>query len=148
MIRRLPHASNEQGSTLLLIIFYGFLALSLVLVALAATSLYLEHKRLLSFADGAALAGSEAFTLAAVQVGVVGPRPQLRSDDVSAAVDEYLRLVPHDSFEALGVTSAASADGQSASVTLRSWWRPPVLTFVVPDGVPLEVTVVSRAVFH
>ena len=148
MTRRLPHASNQDGSTLLLIIFYGFLALSLVLVALSATSLYLDHKRLLSLTDGASLAGSEAFTLGAVQVGVAGPRPRLRSADVSAAVDEYLSLVPHDSFEALAVTSAASADGQSASVTLRSWWRPPVLTLVVPDGVPLEVTVVSRAVFH
>ncbi|SEN15438.1 hypothetical protein E3O25_13200 [Cryobacterium sp. TMT1-3] len=148
MTGRRPHTSNQDGSTLLLVIFYGFLALCLVLVALSATSLYLEHKRLLSFADGAALAGSEAFTLDAVQVGVAGPRPRLRSDDVAAAVDEYLRLVPHDSFEALSVTSAASADGQSASVTLRSWWRPPVLTLVVPDGVPLEVTVVSRAVFH
>ncbi|MDJ0378562.1 pilus assembly protein TadG-related protein [Cryobacterium sp. PH31-L1] len=148
MTRRLPPASNEDGSTLLLAIFYGFLSLCLVLVALSATSLYLGHKRLLGLADGAALAGSEAFTLDAVQVGVVGPRPSLRSDDVSAAVDEYLRLVPHDSFEALAVTSAVSADGQSASVTLRSWWRPPVLTLVVPDGVPLEVTVVSRAVFH
>ena len=148
MTRRFPRSSNEDGSTLLLTIFYGFLALSLVLVALSATSLYLEHKRLLSLADGASLAGSEAFTLEAVQLGIDGPRPQLRSDAVSAAVDEYLRLVPHDSFEALAVTSAASADGQSASVTLRSWWRPPVLTLVVPDGVPLEVTVVSRAVFH
>ncbi|WP_146071588.1 hypothetical protein [Cryobacterium sp. Y50] len=117
-------------------------------MALSATSLYLEHKRLLTLAAGSALAGSEAFTLSEVQVGVVGPRPQLRSGDVSAAVDEYLRLVPHPSFEALGVTSVASADGQSASVTLRSWWRPPVLTLVVPDGVPLEVTAVSRAVFH
>ena len=148
MNRRLPHPSKEDGSTLLLIIFYGFLALSLVLVALSATSLYLEHKRLLSLADGASLAGSEAFALGSVQVGVAGPRLQLRSDDVSAAVDDYLRLVPHASFEALSVTSAVSADGQSASVTLRSWWRPPVLTLVVPDGVPLEVTVVSRAVFH
>ncbi|WP_104084193.1 pilus assembly protein TadG-related protein [Cryobacterium sp. Y11] len=142
------HAANDDGSTLLLIIFYGFLALSLVLVALSATSLYLDHKRLLSLADGAVLAGSEAFTLDAVQVGVVGPRPLLRSGDVSAAVDEYLALVPHASFEDLVVTSAASVDGLSASVTLRSWWRPPVLTLVVPDGVPLEVTVVSRAVFH
>lgn len=148
MTRHRSPTSNEDGSTLLLTIFYGFLALSLVLVALSATSLYLEHKRLLSLADGAALAGSEAFTLDTVQVGVGGPRPQLRSNDVSAAVGEYLRLVPHDSFEALTVTSAASADGQSASVTLRSWWRPPVLTLVVPDGVPLTVTVVSRAVFH
>jgi hypothetical protein len=141
-------APREDGSTLLLVIFYGFLALSLVLVVLSATSLYLEHKRLLSLADGAALAGSEAFTLNEVQMGVDGPRPQLSSTDVSAAVDEYLSLVPHESFEALSVTSAASADGQSASVTLRAWWRPPVLTLVIPDGVPLEVTVVSRAVFH
>ncbi len=148
MSKRLPLGSNEDGSTLLLIIFYGFIALSLVLVALSATSLYLEHKRLLSFADGAALAASEAFSLDGVQVGVAGPRPSLRSGEVSAAVDEYLRLVPHDSFEGLTATSAASVDGQSATVTLRSWWRPPVLTLVVPNGVPLEVTVVSRAVFH
>lgn len=148
MTKRRPHASNEEGSTLLLTIFYGFLALSLVLVGLSATSLYLEHKRLLSFADGAALAGSEAFTLGTVEVGVRGPRPRLSSTDVSVAVDEYLRLVPHDFFEGLTATSAASADGRSASVTLRSWWRPPVLTLVVPDGMPLEVTVVSRAVFH
>ena len=148
MTTRLPPAADEEGSTLLLVIFYSFLALCLVLVALSATSLYLEHKRLLSLADGAALAGSEAFTLQAVQVGAAGPRPYLRSNDVSAAVDEYLRLVPHASFEALSVSSAASADGQSASVTLRSWWRPPVLTLVFPNGVPLTVTVLSRAVFH
>jgi hypothetical protein len=148
MTKRRPLGSNDDGSTLLLVIFYGFLALSLVLVALSATSLYLEHKRLLSFADGAALAGSEAFTLNAVQVGLIGPRPYLHSADVAAAVDEYLELVPHDSFEELTAMIAASTDGRSASVTLRSWWRPPVLTLVVPEGLPLEVTVVSRAVFQ
>jgi len=148
MTKRLPLGSNDNGSTLLLVIFYGLLALSLVVVALSATSLYLEHKRLLSFADGAALAGSEAFTLDAVQNGLIGPRPYLHSGDVAAAVDEYLELVPHDSFEQLTAMSAASTDGRSASVTLRSWWRPPVLTLVVPEGLPLEVTVVSRAVFQ
>jgi len=148
MSKRLPPPSSEDGSTLLLIIVYSLIALSLILVALSATSLYLEHKRLLSLADGASLAGSEAFSLSAVQLGATGLRPELRSVDVTAAVNEYLRLVPHSSFESLTATSAASADGQSASVTLKSWWRPPVLTLLVPDGVPLEVTVVARAVFH
>jgi len=43
---------------------------------------------------------------------------------------------------------ADTADGQSATITLRAWWRPPVLTLFVPDGLPVEVTAVARSVFH
>ena len=85
---------DEDGSTLLLTIFYGFLALVLILLVVAATSLYLERKRLFSLADGAALVGAEAFALDAVALTPQGPRPTLHSADVADAVDEYLRAVP------------------------------------------------------
>ena len=139
--------TDEEGSTLLLTIFYGFLALVLVLVVVAASSLYLERKRLFTLADGAALAGAEAFELDSVAVEGDLLRPVLTSTDVDAAVAEYLATAPHAAFEGLTVTQAASVDGQSATVSLAAFWRPPVLTLVIPDGVPLEVTAVARSVF-
>ena len=56
-------AADDTGSTLPLVIFYGFLALALVLIVAAASSLYLERKRLFTLADDAALVGAESFDL-------------------------------------------------------------------------------------
>ena len=61
-------AAEEDGSTLLLTILYGVLGLALVLVVVSASSLYLERKRLFTVADGAALAGAEAWRLDSVRV--------------------------------------------------------------------------------
>ncbi|TFD29087.1 hypothetical protein E3T49_11095 [Cryobacterium cryoconiti] len=86
---RLPiRAGGDDGSTLILTIFYGFLAMVLILIVVAATSLYLERKRLLTLADGAALAGAEAFNLGEVTVAGDGSggvlRPALSSAEVWA----------------------------------------------------------------
>lgn len=143
---------DEEGSTLILTIFYAFLALVLILVVVAASSLYLERKRLLTLADGAALAGAESFSLDAVGVtddlsGTV-PRPVLQSAEVRAAAEDYLAAAPHGGFELVELTEAGSTDGQSATVALGGLWRPPVLAFFLPRGVPLEVTAVARSVFR
>lgn len=151
--RRLPiRPGGEKGSTLILTIFYGFLALLLILVVVAATSLYLERKRLLTLADGAALAGAEAFDLGAMAVTVDGSgaelRPSLSSAGVRTAVEEFLAATPDGRMEGLRVSGAASVDGQSATVSLSAYWRPPVLAVLLPAGVPLEVTAVARSVFR
>ena len=138
---------DENGSTLLLTIFYGCLALVLILVVVAATSLYLERKRLFTLADGAALVGAEAFDLDAVAITAHELRPELSSADVAGAVEDYLASAPHAAFEGLTVTQAEAIDGRSATVSLSAYWRPPVLTLVLPAGVPLEVTAVARSVF-
>ncbi|TFC53235.1 hypothetical protein E3O49_00195 [Cryobacterium shii] len=143
---------DEDGSILLLTLFYGFLALVLILVTVAATSLYLERKRLLTLADGAALAGAEAFDLSAVAVTTDSSGPVLRaalvSADVHAAAAEYLDTAPHGGIAGLELAGAASVDGKSATVTLTAYWRPPVLAVVLPAGVPMEVTAVARSVFR
>jgi hypothetical protein len=141
--------ARDDGSTLLLTIFYGFLALVLVLVVVAGTSLYLERKRLFTLADGAALAGAEAFPLDSVAPASDTGRlkPVLSPAEVDAAVRDYLAAAPNGGFEELTVTRATSVDGQSATVSLSAYWRPPVLTLVLPTGVPLEVTAVARSVF-
>lgn len=139
--------AGEEGSTLILTIFYGFLALVLVLLIVAATSLYLERKRLFTLADGAALAGAEAFELEDVRPTASGFRPQIDSADVRAATVAYLEATPGQRFEALQLEQAESTDGLSATITLSSYWRPPVLTVLVPAGIRLEVTATARSVF-
>lgn len=138
---------REDGSTLPLAIAYGMLALLLILVAVAATSVYLERKRLLTLADGAALAGAEAFPLDTVAVASGDLRPVLTDDAVDRAVQDYLDTAPHATFDGLSVTEATSVDGQSATVSLSAFWRPPIVTWVLPTGIPLSVTGVARSVF-
>lgn len=144
-LRRLR--DDETGSTLVLTIFYSFLALVLIFLVVAATSLYLERKRLFSLADGAALVGAEAFELS--DVGVVDGRPSviLESEDVAEAVTRYLARVPDPGFESLALESAHTVDGRSATVTLSAYWRPPVVSLLVPDGIRIEVTALARSIF-
>ncbi len=138
---------NDTGSTVLLTIFYGFLATVLILTCVAATSLYLERKRLFTLADGAALAGAEAFDLDDVTTEAGKLRARLESSRVEQSVQRYLSDAAQAGFEELTLISATSPDGQSATVSLRSTWRPPVLALMLPAGLPLEVTAVARSVF-
>jgi uncharacterized membrane protein len=141
-------AADEEGSTLFLAIFFGFVALVLVLLVVAATSLYLERKRLFTLADGAALVGAEAFTLDSVRETADGWRPELKAADVRAAVTAYIAGNPTQEFESLGVERATTVDGQSSTVTLSAYWRPPLVSLLVPDGFRIEVTAVARSVFN
>lgn len=138
---------GEEGSILPLTIFYAVLSLALILLVVAATSLYIEHKRLLTVADGAALAGAEAFDLDAVEVADDGARPRLQSADVRGAVDDYVAAEGEARFDELALEEAASLDGTSATVRIAATWHPPVVSLFVPDGIRISVTSVARSVF-
>ena len=138
---------RDDGSTLPLTIFFGMLSLLLVLLVIAATSLYLERKRLFTLADGAALVGAEAFDLSEVGLTPGGYRPTLQTPDVAAAVEAYLASTPTAGFDELHLERAETVDGRSATVALSAYWRPPVLTLLVPEGLRIEVTAVARSVF-
>ncbi|PZQ91917.1 MAG: hypothetical protein DI534_02925 [Leifsonia xyli] len=137
----------DDGSTLPLVAFFGFLALVVVLLVTAATSLYLEKKRLFTIADGAALVGAEAFELDAVSLTPAGPRPVLESADVAAAAADYLAGNPAPDLDELAMVRAESVDGRSATVTVSSIWHPPVVTILVPEGLRIEATATARSVF-
>lgn len=147
MTRLLAVMRRDEGSILPLTIFFGLLCLVMVLGAVAATSLYLDRKRLFTIADGAALVGAEAFDLDDVRMTTAGFRPHLTSADVEAAVLRYLATVPAVSAQGVTLTHAGSFDGRSATVTLGTVWRPPVLQALLPAGVPIRVTAVARSVF-
>ena len=149
MLTKQPSARDETGSTLLLTIFYGCLSLVLILVAVAATSLYLERKRLFTVADGAALVGAEAFELDEVSADDAGlMRPTLESEAVQDAVRAYLDGSPVGDFDQLRLDRAESVDGRSATVALSASWSPPMVTLLLPDGIRIDVEAVARSVFR
>ncbi|GAB3616748.1 hypothetical protein GCM10027416_13050 [Okibacterium endophyticum] len=139
--------TDERGSSLILTIFYGALALVIILVVAASTSLYLERKRLLALADAAALVGAEAFDLSTATFDGDKPSVTLESSDVHTAVTTFLDDYPAAQLDNLRLEEAGSIDGKSASVTLSSAWMPPVLTLFVPDGIRLDASSVARSVF-
>lgn len=142
---RLVH--DDGGSTLLLTIFYCFLGITIVLVVVSATTLYLERKRLFTVADGAALAAAEAWALDSVRVDGDQVTIELDDADVRRAAAEYLDDAASD-LDDVVLVRAASDDGRSATVTLRSVWRAPIHNELIPVAVPIEVTVTARSVFH
>ena len=140
-------ANDDGGSTLLLTIFYCFLGLSIVVVVASATTLYLERKRLFTVADGAALAAAEAWQLETVRLDGDRLAIELDTAEVRAAASAYLAEAASD-LDDLELVRAASDDGRTATVTLRSVWHAPLHTELVPLAVPIEVTVTARSVFH
>lgn len=145
MIRTRVLAADD-GSILPLTIFFGMLSLVLILLVVAATSLYLERKRLFTLADGAALAGAEAFTLDSVTLDGSTPTASLDSADVHAAASEFLAENPVTAFDHLELVEADSLDGASATVRVAATWHPPVVSLLVPDGIRLEARSVARSV--
>lgn len=139
--------ADETGSILPFAIFYGVLCLVVVLLAVSATSLYLERERLFAVADGAALAGAESYDLDSVHLVGGSPRPMLEPAEVRAAVVDYLGSAVTDGLDGLHVERATTEDGRSASVRISAVWHPPVVSALVPAGYRIEVTSSARSVF-
>ncbi|MEG0162267.1 MAG: pilus assembly protein TadG-related protein, partial [Aurantimicrobium sp.] len=126
--------SEEEGSSLILIIFAGLIGLAVILGTVAATSLYIERKRLFTVADGAALAAAEAFNLDDVQVINGRASITLTSSAVRSETDHYLQLIPASESKGVSVVSAVTNDGRSATVSLQKTWHPPVVSIFMPEG--------------
>lgn len=139
---------RDDGSILPLIAGFASLGLVVVLLVTAATSLYLERKRLLSLADGAALVGAESFDLDDVELVGQDLRPRLTSAAVARDVVAYLSEAPIGGLEDVRLERAATDDGATAVVSLSSYWRPPVVTLFVPEGVRIDVTAEARSVLQ
>lgn len=137
---------DEEGSSLILIIFAGLIGLAVIIGTMAATSLYIERKRLFTVADGAALAAAEAFNLDDVQVVNGRASVTLTDSAVNAETLHYLQLIPVNESSGVSVVSAKTTDGRSATVTLQKWWKPPVVSIFMPEGLKIDVTSTARTV--
>lgn len=139
---------SEDGSILPLIFGFFAIALALVLIVTAATSLYLERSRLYTLADGAALAGADSFAPDAATVDSDGAvRPQLDGARVKQAASDYLKIATTARQTPVALVSAGTPDGRSARVRLAEDWRPPLFSVFVPHGVHIEVEGSARPVF-
>ncbi|MGV8877295.1 MAG: Tad domain-containing protein [Rhodoglobus sp.] len=149
--RSRPKASisigEEQGSAMLLTIFYAFLSLVLIFLVVAATSLYLERKRLFTLADGAALVGAESYELTDVLLTSNGYRPRLSAEKIAAAVSDYVDARQGSGFTDLHIDEATTYDSASSTVSLSAHWKPPFVSLLVPDGIRIDVTATARSVF-
>ncbi|WP_177235888.1 pilus assembly protein TadG-related protein [Arthrobacter sp. ov118] len=144
---RQPRARPQDGQVLVLIIGFVLTGLLVATVVIAASSVYLEHKKLLSLADGASVAAADSFTLG--QLGSAGGTPSavLSGARVRNAVVDYLgRNGAFARFSALAVApSTGSPDGATAVVVISASVHPPVVNFLVPDGIRIEARSTARS---
>jgi hypothetical protein len=136
---------HEDGQVGVLIIGYLLISLLVVTVVLAVSSVYIGHKKLLSAADGAALAAADNYSIDVGTGSAAGtaPLPALADSGVEEATAAYLSTTGAAArFEGLAVDPATGApDGRTARVVLTAVVRPPIVNFLVPEG----IIVVARA---
>lgn len=138
---------RESGQITIMVIGYLLLSLLVAVVVMAVSAVYIEHKKLLSVADGAALSAADTFKVASIQAEEGEPAPALDSPSVARAAAGYLeRSDAGARFNELDVDAATGApDPRTARVVLTAVVHPPVVNFVVPDGIPIVATADARA---
>ena len=140
-------AGTENGQMTVLIIGFVMLALLVSTVVMAASSLYIEHKKLLSLADGASMAAAGSYTLGQVETAGGVPSAVLSGDRIRNVAGDYLtRNGAFGRFDGLAVSPATgSPDGSTAVVVLSAVVHPPVVNFLVPDGIRIEAASTARS---
>lgn len=138
--------SQETGHVMILLIGYVLIALLVITVVAAAGSIYLGHKKLLSIADGAALAAADTFELSGGSAST-DPGTLLTGAAVQGAALDYLAGI--DEPEGLGgivLDSATGAgDGRTAVVGMSAVVHPMFVNFLVPGGISISVVSTARA---
>lgn len=139
--------NNEDGQMMVMILGYVTLALLVTTVVIGISSVHLEHKRLLSLADGASLAAADSYTLGDVDTQGESPSATLNPARVrNVAADFVSRSPAAQRFSGLAVAaSTGSPDGSTAVVVLTAAVHPPVVNFLVPDGIRIEATSTARS---
>ncbi|WP_413543176.1 hypothetical protein [Citricoccus nitrophenolicus] len=110
------------------------------------TTINLEARKLLSAADGPTMAAADSFTMA-VEEGAGSDNAPILDDAAAAeAVTGYLAAAGARSrFEGLSVESVTVGDGgQTVDVVLTATARPPVVNWIVPQGVTVVAESSSR----
>jgi uncharacterized membrane protein len=133
----------------ILVIGYLLVSLLVVSVVLAVSSVYIEHKKLLSAADGAALAAADSYSIAVGSGGeeTTSTLPSLQDASVEDAAAGYLAAIGAEArFTRFGIDPETGApDGRTARVVLTAVVRPPIVNFLVPAGIPIVARADARA---
>lgn len=132
---------------MVLLVGYVLLALLLTTVVAAASSLYIGQKKLLSIADGAAMAAADGFTLGAAPAGGGPPEALLSTAQVNRAVAQYLdRSAGYAAVASLSVDPrTGTPDGRTAQVSLRAVVHPLFANFLIPGGITITASSTARS---
>lgn len=138
---------DESGQLTILIIGYTVLCLLIAGVVMGVSAVHIEHKKLVSAADGAAKAAADSFTIADTTQEGGSPAAELGAERVRMAVNRYLdQDETRSRFERFAIESATgSPDGRSAHVTLSAVARLPLVGGLFEDGVQIRATSTARA---
>ncbi|MFF1251259.1 hypothetical protein ACFVYC_02000 [Pseudarthrobacter sp. NPDC058329] len=95
----------------------------------------------------ASLAAADSYTLGEVETQGGSPSAVLNPARVrNVAADFVSRSPASQRFEGLAVTGATgSPDGSTAVVVLTAAVHPPVVNFLVPDGIRIEAASTARS---
>jgi hypothetical protein len=142
-----PSKAVEDGQMIVLVVGYVLLALLVTTVVVGISSVYLEHKRLLSLADGASLAAADSFTLGDVGSDGGTPSAVLGSERVRNVAADFIGRNPAaQRFDRLEIaTATGSPDASTAVVVLTAAVHPPVVNFLMPDGIRIEASSSARS---
>lgn len=140
--------ADDEGSTLPLVAGLLALCLAVVVVATATTSLVLTRIRLLSLADGAALAAAESFALDDIRLDGGTLTATLRQETVEAAAAAHVAAAAPDGLDGIRVVAATTPDGRSATVTVSAAWTPPLALDLIASALTLEATSTARVVIR
>lgn len=137
---------EEEGRMTVLIVGYVLLALLLAAVVMAVSVIYLEHKELLSLADGAALAAADSYVVGDIE-GAHAPSTSLVDDRVLGAADAYLAnsgaFSEHDHL--VIEPGTGSEPGGTAVVVLSAVAHPPLISYLLPEGILVEARSTARS---
>ena len=144
---KLRGTRDDGGQVMVLLIGFVLLSLLILTVVMAASTVYVETKKLLSVADGAALAAADTFALADVEAGSGAPVPSLDAESVRGSVLRYLSETDaYGRFDQLTVGhGTGSPERRTAHVELSAVVRPPMINFLVPAGIPVTVSSDARS---
>lgn len=149
VVSRIRRASRggESGQLTVMIIGFTVLCLLVATTVMAVSAVHIEHKKLLSAADGAAAAAADSFRIADTASSEGPPAAVLAPERVRGVVTTYLeRDGAASRFGGLMVAAATgSPDGRTATVSLSATARIPVVNFLLPDGVQIQATASARA---
>ncbi|WP_018760184.1 pilus assembly protein TadG-related protein [Arthrobacter sp. 135MFCol5.1] len=132
---------------MVMIVGYVALALLVATVVIGISSVYVEHKRLLSLADGASLAAADSYMLGDVSSQGGTPSAVLNPARVRNVASDFVGRSPAaQRFAGLAVApGTGSPDGSTAVVVLTAAVHPPVVNFLIPDGIRIEATSTARS---
>lgn len=129
----------ERGSILPLLLGTVAVAIGLVLLCAAATSIATTRSSLYVAADAAALAASQAFPLDSDASAATIP-------DARAAAESVLAASPgHASVE---LVDLAVGDGGTVTLTAATTWSSGIVLFGIALEAPVSVSVDARAVLR